>query len=199
MIESADMTEPTSGIPIFSLYGPTRRPTENMLESIDVLLVDLQDVGTRVYTFSTTLSYCMEAAKSRGIKVVVLDRPNPINGITLEGNCLAPEWASFVGRYPIPMRHALTLGELARLYNQYTASVRHEVIPMKGWGKNHVFCGKGLHWVAPSPISALAGFSHGIYGRQVLLEGANVSEGRGTTQPFEVFGGPFFEIKDIEL
>ncbi|MEW6672361.1 MAG: DUF1343 domain-containing protein [Thermodesulfobacteriota bacterium] len=197
MIESADMIDPVSGVPIFSLYGQTRRPTPNMLKLIDILLVDLQDAGTRVYTFATTLSYAMEAAKTRGIKVVVLDRPNPVNGVTLEGNCLSPECASFVGRYGIPMRHGLTMGELARLFNvTYGIGCDLEVIPMKGWKRIMYFRDTGLPWIAPSPnlptpVSAM------VYPGQVLWEGTNVSEGRGTTQPFEIFGAPFIDIEKL--
>ena len=197
MIESADWTDPVSDTPIFSLYGQTRRPTETMFKQIDVLLVDLQDAGTRVYTFATTLSYCMEAAESLGIKVVILDRPNPLNGVALEGNCLSPECASFVGRYGIPMRHGLTMGELARLFNlTYGIGCDLDIIPMKGWKRTMYFKDTGLPWVAPSPnlpspVSAM------VYPGQVLWEGTNVSEGRGTTQPFEIFGAPFIDIEKL--
>ena len=122
MIESEDIIDPVLQIPVFSLYGQTRIPEARMFEPIDVLLVDLQDVGTRVYTFIYTLSYCLEAAREFNIKVVILDRPNPINGITVEGNCLAADCVSFVGRYPIPMRHGLTVGEIGRLFNDYLRS-----------------------------------------------------------------------------
>jgi len=197
MIESADTADPVSGIPIFSLYGQTRRPTENMFKLIDILIVDLQDAGTRVYTFSTTLSYAMEAAKTWGIQVVVLDRPNPVNGAALEGNCLSPECASFVGRYGIPMRHGLTMGELARLFNQvYGIGCDLDIIPMKGWKRTMYFRDTGLPWIAPSPnlptpVSAM------VYPGQVLWEGTNISEGRGTTLPFEIFGAPFIDIEKL--
>jgi len=197
MIESGDMLDPVSGIPIFSLYGQTRRPTENMFNLIDILLVDLLDVGTRVYTFSTTVSYAMEAAKTRGIKVVILDRPNPLNGVTLEGNRLSPECASFVGRYGIPMRHGLTMGELARLFNSvYGIGCDLDIILMKGWKRAMYYRDTGLAWIAPSPnlptpVSAM------VYPGQVLWEGTNVSEGRGTTQPFEFFGAPFIDIEKL--
>ncbi len=197
MIESSDLVDPASGLPVFSLYSHTRRPDEYMLQQIDTLLVDLQDAGTRVYTFATTLSYCMEAAKTSGIKVVILDRPNPINGISQEGNCLEAECASFVGRYPIPMRHGLTLGELALLFNRlYGIDCDLEVITMKGWKRTMYHEDTGLPWVAPSPnlptpASAI------VYPGQVLWEGTNVSEGRGTTQPFEVFGAPFIDTNNL--
>lgn len=202
MKESDHLTDPLLGLPVFSLYGRTRKPTRDMLEPIDVLLVDLQDVGTRVYTFIYTMAYCMEAARLYQRKVLVLDRPNPIGGIEVEGNCLSGAYTSFVGRYPIPMRHGLTIGELARLFNDHFGiGCDLEVIPMKGWKRNMYFTDTGLPWVAPSPnlptpTSAL------VYPGQVIWEGTNVSEGRGTTQPFEIFGAPFIEpwkiLKDME-
>lgn len=198
MVESADMVDPLMTIPVFSLYGKTRIPTREMFAPIDTLVVDLQDVGTRVYTFATTLSYCLEAARRFDIQTVVLDRPNPLGGIAVEGNCLQPACASFVGRYPIPMRHGLTMGELARLFNrEYGIDCRLDVIPMDGWRREMNFRDTGLPWVAPSPNlptpeSAL------VYPGQVLWEGTHVSEGRGTTQPFELFGAPYFDIAGLQ-
>ena len=197
MIESGNTVDPVLKIPIFSLYGETRIPDARMFEPIDVLLVDLQDVGTRVYTFIYTLSYCLEAARDYNIRVIILDRPNPINGITVEGNCLAADCASFVGRYPIPMRHGLTIGEIGTLFNDYfEIGCNLEVVPMKEWKRNMLFGDTGLPWVAPSPnlptpVSTLA------YPGQVLWEGTNMSEGRGTTQPFELVGAPFMEVQKI--
>ncbi len=191
MIESADRLDPATGLPVFSLYGETRVPTRTMMDFIDVLLVDLQDVGTRVYTFVYTLSHCMEAARQYGKKVIVLDRPNPLGGLRVEGNLLTPDCSSFVGRYPIPMRHGLTIGELAVLFNtHFGIGCDLEVVPMQGWRRKMIFGQTGLPWVAPSPnlptpASAL------VYPGQVIWEGTNVSEGRGTTQPFELFGAPF--------
>ena len=191
MIESANMTDPDLNIPVYSLYGKTRTPTEEMLKPIDVLLVDLQDVGTRVYTFIYTLSYCLEAAQAFNKRVVVLDRPNPINGLTVEGNCLDLDSCSFVGRYPLPMRHAMTIGELALLFNErFKIGCNLDVIAMKGWRRSMFFQQTGLPWVPPSPnlprpISAM------VYPGQVIWEGTNVSEGRGTTLPFELFGAPY--------
>lgn len=193
MIESGDMMDPVLQIPVYSLYGQTRIPTKEMLDPIDVLIVDLQDVGTRVYTFMYTLSFCLEAAKTFNKRVLVLDRPNPITGLAIEGNCLNPDYRSFVGRYPLPMRHGLTMGELARLFNEhFNIGCDLEVIPMKGWQRSMFFQQTGLPWVPPSPnlpspVSAL------VYPGQVLWEGTNVSEGRGTTQPFELFGAPFLD------
>lgn len=191
MIESNDMVHPSSKIPVFSLYGRTRIPEKTMLDPIDILIIDLQDVGTRVYTFIYTVSYCLEAAKKFGKKVVILDRPNPVTGCMTEGNLLTLECASFVGRYPIPMRHGLTIGELSLLINHdYHIGADLEVIPMQGWKRKMFFQDTGLPWISPSPnlpspVSAM------VYPGQVLWEGTNVSEGRGTTLPFEIFGAPF--------
>jgi uncharacterized protein YbbC (DUF1343 family) len=197
MIESGDLLDSVLQIPIFSLYGNLRKPDARMYEPIDVLVVDLQDVGTRVYTFIYTLSYCLEAAREHGVRVIILDRPNPINGIAVEGNCLTAEWASFVGRYPIPMRHGLTIGELAKLFNDYFAiGCDLEVITMKGWQRDMLFGDTGLPWVAPSP-NLPTPESTLVYPGQVLLEGTNLSEGRGTTQPFELFGAPYIDVAKI--
>ncbi len=197
MIESDDMQDPLLDIPVFSLYGKTRRPTRAMLQPIESLLVDLQDVGTRVYTFIYTLSYCLEAAKDCQTKVLVLDRPNPVGGLDVEGNCLQDPYRSFVGRYPIPMRHGLTVGEMALLMNRHFGiGCDLEVMSMKGWHRAMFFADTGLPWVAPSPnlptpASAI------VYPGQVLWEGTNVSEGRGTTQPFELFGAPYLDTARI--
>jgi uncharacterized protein YbbC (DUF1343 family) len=195
MVESADGIDPLLDIPVFSLYSSTRVPTRDMFAPIDVLLVDLQDAGTRVYTFAYTLSYCMEAARRYSKKVLVLDRPNPINGQSVEGNCVAADCTSFVGRYPIPMRHGLTIGELALLFNRHFGICCDlEVMPMQNWRRTMTYTDTGLPWVPPSPnlptpVSAM------VYPGQVLWEGTNVSEGRGTTLPFELFGAPFIESR----
>jgi uncharacterized protein YbbC (DUF1343 family) len=197
MIESADMMDPVLKIPVYSLYGKTRIPTEKMLDPIDVLLVDLQDVGTRVYTFIYTLSYCLEAAEALNKKVVVLDRPNPINGVTIEGNCLEPDWRSFVGRFPLPMRHGLTIGELAQLFNEhFEIGCSLEVVRMEGWRRAMFYRQTGLPWVPPSP-NLPSPVSTMVYPGQVIWEGTNVSEGRGTTQPFELFGAPYLNPAKI--
>jgi uncharacterized protein YbbC (DUF1343 family) len=197
MVESADGVDPVLNLPIYSLYGKTRKPTQSMLDPIDVLLVDLQDVGTRVYTFIYTLSYCLEAAKALNKKVVVFDRPNPINGQTVEGNCLNPDFRSFVGRYALPMRHGLTIGELAKLFNEhFKIECDLEIIPMKGWRRSMFFKQTGLPWVAPSP-NLPTPVSTMVYPGQVLWEGTNVSEGRGTTLPFELFGAPYLNPEKI--
>ena len=197
MIESDDTLDPSLNIPVFSLYSSTRRPTEKMFAGIDALIVDLQDAGTRVYTFIYTMSYCMEAAKKFGKKVLVLDRPNPVNGLAVEGNCLSPDCTSFVGRYPIPMRHGLTIGELALFFNShYGIGCDLEVIPMQHWRRDMYFQDTGLWWVPPSPNLPTPA-SAAAYPGQVLLEGTNLSEGRGTTQPFELFGAPFIDARKM--
>lgn len=191
MVESADMIDPDLNIPVFSLYGKTRTPTAEMLNPIDALVVDLQDVGTRVYTFIYTLSYCLEAAKAFDKKVLVLDRPNPINGLAVEGNCLDADCRSFIGRYPLPMRHAMTIGELARLFNErFDIGCDLDVIAMRGWRRSMFFRQTGLPWVPPSP-NLPGPDSTMVYPGQVVWEGTNVSEGRGTTLPFELFGAPY--------
>ncbi|MCF8025207.1 MAG: DUF1343 domain-containing protein [Desulfobacteraceae bacterium] len=198
MVESGDFTDKRLSIPVFSLYGETRSPTESMMKTMDVLLVDLQDAGTRVYTFFTTLSLCMEAAAKTGTLIVILDRPNPVGGLQIEGNCLVPQYASFVGRYPVPMRHGLTIGEFARYINQsFAVGCDLQVIPLSGWRRSMYFDETGLAWVAPSPN--LPGLSSALlYPGQVIWEGTNISEGRGTTLPFEIFGAPFIDIDAME-
>ncbi|MCG6910793.1 MAG: DUF1343 domain-containing protein [Deltaproteobacteria bacterium] len=198
MIESADTSDPILKIPVFSLYGKTRVPELRMMDGLDVLIVDLQDVGTRVYTFMYTVSYCLEKAREHKLKVLLLDRPNPIGGVAVEGNCLSPAYSSFVGRYPIPMRHGLTMGELARLFNrEYGIGCDLTVVPMNGWKRDMLFPATGLPWVAPSPNLPTPA-STVVYPGQVIWEGTNVSEGRGTTQPFELFGAPYIDPVAIE-
>lgn len=198
MIESFDSRDPDTGIPVVSLYSKTREPSLEALEKIDVLLIDLQDVGTRIYTYTTTIGLCLEAAARAAVKVVVLDRPNPINGVQIEGNVLEPAFSSFVGRYPVPMRHGLTAGEFAR----FVCAVANldcdlDVVSMRGWRRGLRFDDLGLHWVYPSPNmptweTAL------LYPGMVLLEGTNISEGRGTTMPFQLFGAPFLNRKTFQ-
>ena len=197
MKESADFRDPDLDIPVFSLYGATRIPTPEMMAPIDTLIIDLQDAGTRVYTFIYTMAYCMEAAAAAGVQVVVLDRPNPVNGTVAEGNLLVPEYASFVGRFPIPMRHGLTIGELALLFNShFNIDCDLTVVPMEGWRRDMFFPQTGLPWVAPSP-NLPAPLSALVYPGQVIWEGTNISEGRGTTRPFEIFGAPFIDPRQI--
>lgn len=198
MIETPDAPDPATGLPVYSLYSHTRRPTDRMMEDIDVLLIDLQDVGTRVYTFITTLAYCLEEARRQGKEIVLLDRPNPIGGTAVEGNILNPAMISYVGVYHLPMRHGLTIGELARLFNQemdIQADLR--VIPLEGWHRSRYFDPSDYPWIMPSPN--MPGFSTAlVYPGQVIWEGTNVSEGRGTTRPFEVFGAPFIDPREVK-
>lgn len=197
MIESDDYTDKHLGIPVFSLYSATRQPTDAMLSHIDILVVDLQDVGTRVYTFASTLAFCMEAAKDHDVRVVVLDRPNPIGGKRSEGNLLDPVRSSFVGRYPIPMRHGLTLAELALLFNEsFGIGASLEVFHLSGWERSMLHRHTGLYWVPPSP-NLPTPESTLVYPGQVILEGTNLSEGRGTTTPFELWGSPYLKSELI--
>ncbi|MBI5252466.1 MAG: DUF1343 domain-containing protein [Desulfomonile tiedjei] len=184
-------------IPVFSLYSETRKPTAEMLETADTVLVDIQDVGTRVYTFATTVLYLMQACAELGKSVVILDRPNPINGRDVEGNLLDPEFASFVGPFPIPMRHGMTIGELMLFYNQeYAVGCKLQVVAAVNWDPNSYFERTGLPWVLPSPNMPLVETAV-VYPGQVTLEGTNISEGRGTTRPFEIFGAPFIDPKSL--
>lgn len=192
MVES-DHGRDRRGRPIYSLYGETRRPTAEMLAGLDALLVDLVDVGTRVYTFAHTLSHCLEEAARAGREVIVLDRPNPIGGEAVEGNVLAEDCRSFVGLHPIPMRHGLTLGELARFINaRLERSAELTVIPVENWRRSMYFPETGLPWVYPSPNLPTPDCAW-VYPGQVLWEGTNLSEGRGTTRPFNLVGAPFID------
>ena len=197
MIESAHGVDAVTGLPVYSLYGETRKPYPSMFADIDILLVDLIDVGTRVYTFIWTVVHCLEVAAATGVKVVILDRPNPIGGHLVEGNILRPDCASFVGRCAIPMRHGLTLGELALLCNRELAiDADLEVIRMDGWQRQMFFPATGQPWVFPSPN--MPSFTAAlVYPGQVIWEGTNVSEARGTTLPFELFGGPFLDHRQV--
>jgi len=193
MNETDHAMHPRLGIPVYSLYSRTRRPDPGWLENVDSVVVDIQDVGTRVYTFATTVLYLMEACREQGKRVIILDRPNPINGIDVEGNLLHPQCASFVGPLPIPMRHGLTLGELMSLYNaEHGICSDFTVIPMLGWQRGFYFEETALPWVLPSPNMPLVETAV-VYPGQVVLEGTNLSEGRGTTRPFELFGAPYVQ------
>jgi uncharacterized protein YbbC (DUF1343 family) len=196
MMESADFNDPLLGIPVFSLYGEVRRPTPAMLDSFDVLLVDLQDLGCRIYTFITTLRYVLEAAAQFNKRVVVLDRPNPA-GRPVEGLTLRPGWESFVGAGPLPMRHGLTLGELALWFvRALKLDVDCEVIAMEGWapaaGPGYGWPLGERSWVNPSPNAPNLWMAR-CYAGTVMLESTTLSEGRGTTRPLELFGAPDLE------
>ena len=195
MIESEFYRDPDTGLPVHSLYGETRRPTDEMMKDIDVLLFDLQDVGTRVYTFIYTMAYCMEACAAWGKRMIVLDRPNPVNGVQVEGNLLNLEYKSFVGLYPIPMRHGMTTGELALLFNtEFGIHCDLTVVEMEGWQRRFWHDQTGLPWVQPSPNLPTLD-SAVVYPGLVLVEGTCLSEGRGTTHPFELIGAPFIRSR----
>ena len=197
MIESADYVDPVHGIPVFSLYGTVRRPTAQMMDAFDVLLVDLQDLGCRIYTFVTTLRYVLEEAAKHRKAVWILDRPNPA-GRPVEGLTLRPGWESFVGAGALPMRHGLTLGELARWFvATLRLDVECQVVPMQGWqpqaAPGYGWPLRGRTWVNPSPNAPNLWMAR-AYAGSVMLEGTTLSEGRGTTRPLEVLGAPDLEI-----
>ncbi len=197
MIEWGGFEDPRTGLPVYSLYGEVREPTAPMLDGLDVLLVDLQDVGARPYTYASTLALCMRACAKRGIEVMVLDRPNPIDGISLEGPVLDRAFISFVGLFPVPLRHGLTMGELARLYREgFGLECTLSVVGMEGWRRSMAFEETGLpSWVLPSPNMPTVDTAY-VYPGMILLEGTNLSEGRGTTRPFEICGAPFLDSSE---
>ncbi len=193
MIEWTGFTDPRTGVPAFSLYGETREPTAGMLRDVDVLVFDVQDVGTRVYTFIWTMALAMRVCAREGKRFVVLDRPNPIGGDLVEGNVLDPGFSSFVGLYPIPMRHGMTVGELALLLNaEHGINCELDVVKMEGWRRGMQFEETGLPWVMPSPNMPTADTAR-VYPGGVIFEGTNISEGRGTTRPFELAGAPWVD------
>lgn len=199
MMESPDFTDPALGIPVFSLYGEVRRPTPEMMGSFDVILFDLQDLGCRIYTFVTTLLYVLEESARHGKSVWVLDRPNPA-GRPVEGLTLRPGWESFVGAGPMPMRHGLTLGELGHWFiAHYKLDVDYRVIEMQGW-EPEAAPGFGWPsdrlWINPSPNAPNLNMAR-AYSGTVMLEGATLSEGRGTTRPLELFGAPDIDAKAV--
>ena len=186
-----------TGLPIHSLYGDTRKPTPEMLEGVDVLLFDIQDIGTRYYTYIYTMALAMEAAGEAGIPFVVLDRPNPIGGTLIQGNVLDPDYATFVGMYPIPMRHGMTPGELALLFrDRFGVAAELHVIPVEGWERDMLFPDTGLPWVAPSPnMPDLESALH--YPGTCLFEGTNLSVGRGTDRAFQWVGAPWLDGEEL--
>ena len=193
MIESEHSADPLTGLPVHSLYSEVRKPTHAMLEGLDALLYDLQDVGVRVYTFVWTMALAMEACAEAGVRFVVLDRPNPIGGSIREGPVLRSGYESFVGLHPVPLRHGLTCGELASWLNvERGIGCDLEVVPCEGWRRVMPWTETGLPWVMPSPNLPTPS-SCDVYPGMVLLEGTNLSEGRGTTRPFELFGAPWLE------
>jgi uncharacterized protein YbbC (DUF1343 family) len=195
MVEWKSYEHPRLGIPVYSLYGEHREPTAEMLKGLRVLIVDLQDIGARYYTFIWTMYLCMRACEKAGVAVVVLDRPNPINGITTEGPILDPNYKSFVGMHPIPVRHGRTIGELAQQFRDETfPQCQLSILPMKNWQRAMWFDQTGLPWLMPSPNMPTLDTAT-VYPGMCLLEGTNISEGRGTTRPFEIFGAPFIETE----
>jgi uncharacterized protein YbbC (DUF1343 family) len=198
MIETSHSHDKTLNIPILSLYSDTREPRPDMFEMIDMLIIDLQDVGTRVYTFASTMLNCLRAAAEQGKKVLVLDRPNPLGGEVVEGNLLRPELYSFVGPYRFPMRHGLTMGEMARIFNKvFGLNCDLEIMPMEGWRREMLWHETGLRWIMPSPNMPFPETAF-VYPGQVVWEGTNLSEGRGTCRPFEIFGAPFLDTRAVK-
>jgi len=197
MIETPHAYDRETGRPVYSLYSETREPTEEMLEGLDVLVCDLQDVGCRIYTFVYTIANCMRVAGRLGKRVIVCDRPNPINGLGVEGNLLEPEFASFVGQFPIPTRHGLTPGELARMFRDlWGIECELDVVGLINWERRLWYDETDLLWVMPSPnIPTLD--SATVFPGTVHLEGTLVSEGRGTTRPFELVGAPYVRGEDL--
>jgi uncharacterized protein YbbC (DUF1343 family) len=193
MIESPHAKDRRRNVPIFSLYSETREPTPEMLDLIDVLVIDIQDVGARIYTFIYTMANCLRAAARKGLPVIVCDRPNPIGGVAVEGPMLEKGYESFVGQFPIPMRHGMTVGELARLFNeQHGIGAELEIVPMEGWSRDMYWDATGLPWVMPSPNMPTLDTAI-VYPGTVLFEGTMLSEGRGTTRPFELIGAPWLD------
>ncbi|WP_409294226.1 exo-beta-N-acetylmuramidase NamZ domain-containing protein [Peribacillus sp. SCS-26] len=184
-------TDPKTGLPVYSLYGKTKKPTPEMLEDIDVLVFDIQDVGTRFYTYIYTMALAMEAAKENNKEIIVLDRPNPLGGEKVEGPVLEDKYSSFVGEYEIPVRHGMTVGELALLFNkEFKIGANLTVVKMDGWKRDTYYDETPLKWVLPSPNMPTLETAV-VYPGAALIEGTNISEGRGTTKPFELIGAPF--------
>lgn len=197
MIETPHAEDARRHVPVYSLYSETREPTDAMLEGLDLLVIDLQDVGTRVYTFIYTMANCLRAAARRGLPVIVCDRPNPITGLDVEGPMLEPGYESFVGLYQVPLRHGMTIGELAQLFNvEFGIGASLEVQRMDGWRRDMWWEETGLPWVIPSPNMPTVDTAV-VYPGMVLFEGTLLSEGRGTTRPFELVGSPDVDAETL--
>ena len=193
MIETPHGDDPARRVPVYSLYSDTREPDANMLSGLDVLVIDLQDIGARIYTYIYTMANCLRAAARHDLPVIVCDRPNPISGGQVEGAALAPGCESFVGQFPLPMRHGLTIGELARLFNDhFSIGATLEIAPMERWHRGMYWDQTGLPWVMPSPNMPTLDTAI-VYPGTVLFEGTLLSEGRGTTRPFELVGAPWID------
>lgn len=196
MIETGHSVDRETGLPIHSLYSETREPTESMLKDVDVLIFDMQDIGCRIYTFAYTMANCMRSAKNFGKKVIVCDRPNPITGTRVEGNVLEAEQASFVGQFPIPTRHGMTVGELAQMFNEHFGiDCDLEVLEMDGWARGCWHDETDAPWVMPSPNMPTLDTAT-VFPGAVHFEGTQLSEGRGTTKPFELIGAPYIAAED---
>src|SRR5258705_13608583 len=194
MVETPHRDDPRRRVPVYSLYSETREPTAEMLRGIDVLFIDLQDIGARIYTYIYTMANRMRAAAPHRVAVVVSDRPNPIGG-AVEGARLQPGWESFVGQFPIPMRHGMTIGELGLLFNDaFRIGASVEVVKMEGWTRDMYADATGLPWVMPSPNMPTLDTAI-VYPGTVLFEGTMLSEGRGTTRPFELVGAPWIDAE----
>ena len=188
-----DTVHRSTGIPVFSLYGQSKKPTDAMMEQVDVVVFDIQDIGARYYTYIYTMAYMMEACARTGKRMIVLDRPNPIDGESVEGNLVDPDYSSFVGLYPIPNRHGMTVGELATYFNEeFRLQCELEVVQMEGWNRDSFYPETKLPWIPPSPNTTSLDMML-LYPGTCLVEGTNLSEGRGTTQPFEIIGAPFID------
>jgi uncharacterized protein YbbC (DUF1343 family) len=196
MVETAHGFDRVTGRPIYSLYSETREPTEQMLADVDVLVFDMQDVGCRIYTFIYTLANCMRAAERFGKRVIVCDRPNPITGAHVAGNLLEPGYASFVGQFPLPTRHGMTVGELARMFREHFGiACELDVLAMQGWSREQWMDETDAPWVLPSPNMPTLETAT-VFPGTVHLEGTQLSEGRGTTRPFELIGAPYIEAEE---
>ena len=199
MVEWQSGTHPRLDIPLYSLYGEHRQPTDKMLSGIDLLFVDLVDIGSRYYTFIWTLFLAIQACEKAGIPIVVADRPNPLNGVTVEGLLQSSDYLSFVGLYPLPNRHAQTIGELAQLFkDEHAPGCEVTVLPMSGWQREMYYDETHLPWVMPSPNMPTLDTAL-VYPGMCLFEGTNVSEGRGTTRPFELFGAPWIDSRQLSI
>ena len=195
MIETPHADDPARRVPVYSLYSETREPTAEMLKGLDALVIDLQDIGARIYTYIYTMANCLRACGRHDVPVIVCDRPNPIGGLEVEGAALVPGFESFVGLFPIPMRHGMTMGELARFFNdEFALGANLEVVRMEGWRRGMFADATGLPWVMPSPNMPTLDTAI-VYPGTVLFEGTMLSEGRGTTRPFELLGAPWIDAE----
>ena len=198
MIETDEYLDPDLNIPVYTAYGSKIDRLTDILDNIDLLIIDLQDVGTRVYTFISTMLYCLRGCAKKGKGVIVLDRPNPLGGEIIEGNILRPEFFSIVGPFSLPMRHGMTIGEMAYLFKDvFKLECDINVVPLEGWTRSMFWNDTGLRWIMPSPNMPLFETAL-VYSGQVIWEGTNISEGRGTCRPFEVFGAPFINPSDLK-